>query len=503
MTEFVSALSIALDPLTLVMLLTGAFFGAIVGAVPGLGTMVAITICIPFTLGMGNGPAIALLLGVYATSIFGGSISAVLLNTPGTPQSACTGFDGYAMARQGRADQALGWATTASVFGGLFSCLVLVLAAPRLAQVSIQYGGPLEICGFICLGLACVTGVSEGQQLKGMFMALAGLFAATVGMDDLSGVMRFTFGSRALQGGIDIMPVVVGMYPFAELFYRIYEVRSETAPEAIDCRRIKFPSLREIWDKKITLLRSSLIGTGIGLLPGTGATAATFVSYATAKRVSRVGDRYGKGEPEGIAAAEASNNAVSGGAMVPTLALGIPGEATLALMLATFTLHGITPGVRLMADNPDIVYSTFISLMLANLVMIPCAIFVVRIFGRLIRIPTAMLLGVIAVCSLVGVYLPRGNMFDVYIALIIGVFTFVMRFLHFPVAPFIIGFVLSGELEYRISQVVMYKGDASFWEYLLTAPLAMALFAMAILLVAVPLIKRLLGYNSHDLNECR
>lgn len=441
-SDIMHGIMITMSPDCLLALCIGAMFGTVVGALPGLGTAVAITICIPFTLQMGNASAIALLLGVYATSIYGGSISAVLLNTPGTPQSACTGFEGYAMAKAGKAEKALGWVTMSSVLGGLFSCVALVIAAPQLADLSVKYGGPLEICGLICLGLACITSLSEDNQIKGLLMGVAGLFLATIGVDPLSGEMRFTFGSPQLVSGL-------------------------------------------------ILLRSSLIGVGLGILPGTGATAATFVSYSSAKRLSKNGENFGKGEPDGLVAAESSNNAVAGGAMVPTLALGIPGEPVMALMLATLTLHGITPGVRLMADNPDIVYSTFLSLILANLLIIPTAIITVRGFGKLIKFPTAILLSIIVICSLLGVYLPRSNMFDVWMALLIGVIAFLMRFADFPVAPFLIGYVLSAQLEYRLGQAVIYKGDMPLTEYLFSAPVALVLFAVSACLLLAPMLRPL------------
>ena len=238
-SDIMHGIMITMSPDCLLALCIGAMFGTVVGALPGLGTAVAITICIPFTLQMGNASAIALLLGVYATSIYGGSISAVLLNTPGTPQSACTGFEGYAMAKAGKAEKALGWITMASVLGGLFSCVALVIAAPQLADLSVKYGGPLEICGLICLGLACITSLSEDNQIKGLLMGVAGLFLATIGVDPLSGEMRFTFGSPQLVSGIDLMPIVVGVFPLAELFYRAYEVHANVEPTAIDCKRIR------------------------------------------------------------------------------------------------------------------------------------------------------------------------------------------------------------------------------------------------------------------------
>ena len=393
MLDLWNVLQLALMPENLLALGIGVIFGTMIGALPGLGTAVAITIAIPFTLKMGNTPAIALLLGIYASSIYGGSITAVLLNTPGTPQSACTGLEGYPMARAGKASQALGWVTMSSVIGGLISCVALIVATPQLAAISVKYGGPLEICALICMGLACITSLSEGNQIKGMLMGVAGLFIATIGIDPVSGTMRFTFGSQNLIAGIDLMPVVVGVFPLAELFYRVYEVHAHVEPQPIDCRKISFPRLKEWKGKWQILIRSSLIGIGLGALPGTGATAATFVSYSTAKRISPNGDNFGKGEPDGLIAAESSNNAVSGGALVPTLALGIPGEPVMALMLATLTIHGITPGVRLMADTPDIVYAMFLLLIFANLLLIPAAMLTVLGFGKLIRFPTAILLG--------------------------------------------------------------------------------------------------------------
>ena len=491
LTDILSAASMTLSFETLLMLSIGVLFGAVVGALPGLGTAVAITVCIPFTLSMENVPAIALLLGVYASSVYGGSISAVLLNTPGTPQSAATGMDGYPMALTGEADKALGWVTTSSIIGGLISCLFLIVAAPQLARLSVKYGGPLEICGLICMGLACISSLSEGNQLKGMLMGVLGLFIATVGSDPMSGEIRFAFGSDNLVAGIALMPVVVGVFPLAEVFYRIYELKTNKDDQAIECTSIRFPKLREWKGRTWGLIRSSLIGVGLGTLPGTGATASTFIAYTIARRSSKNGDRFGKGEPDGLIAAESSNNAVTGGALIPTLALGIPGEPVAALMLATLTLHDITPGVRLMTDHPEVVYSAFINLILANLLLIPAAIFTVKFFGYLIKLSTPVLLGLVVVCSVVGVYLPRGNMFDIPVALTIGVSAFALRLGGFPITPLIIGYVLGPELEYRLGQAAVYKGDMSVIEYISTSPIAIVLFSLSLIFLAIPVLRSL------------
>nr|WP_319492177.1 tripartite tricarboxylate transporter permease [uncultured Desulfobacter sp.] len=341
------------------------------------------------------------------------------------------------------------------------------------------------------MGLACISSLSEGNQLKGMLMGVLGLFIATVGSDPISGEIRFAFGSDNLVAGIALMPVVVGVFPLAEVFFRIYELKTNKEVTPIKCTQIRFPGLKE-WKGRIQgLIRSSLIGVGLGTLPGTGATAATFIAYTVGRRSSKNGNRFGQGEPDGLIAAESSNNAVTGGALIPTLALGIPGEPVAALMLATLTLHGITPGVRLMADHPEVVYSAFINLILANLLLIPAAILTVKCFGYLIKLSAPVLLGLVVVCSLVGVYLPRGNVFDIPVALAIGICAFSLRIGGFPITPLIIGYVLGPELEYRLGQAAVYKGDMSVIQYIGTSPIAMVLFSVALIFLLIPIIRSL------------
>jgi putative tricarboxylic transport membrane protein len=484
--DILNALALSVAPETLIALMAGVLFGAVMGAIPGLGTAVAIVVCIPFTLTMGNVPAIALLLGIYSSSVYGGSISAVLFNTPGTPQSACTGFDGYPMAVAGKAGEALGWVTMASVLGGLISCVILTIATPELARLSVIYGGPIEICGLIFMGLACIASLSEGNQIKGLLMGVLGIFLTTIGIDPFSGEPRFVFGSDNLSAGIDVMAVIIGVFPLAELFYRIYESREGVELNPISCNKIIFPKIKE-WKGRIrNLVTSSLLGVGIGILPGTGATVSTFISYTVAKRTSKRGDKFGSGEPDGLIAAESSNNAVVGGALVPTLALGIPGEVTAALMLATLTLHDITPGVRLMSENPEVVFSIFITLAMASILIIPAAMLTVRFFSVIIKFPLPVILGLIAVCSVIGSYLPRGNMFDVKVALIIGIIAFLLRIGKFPITPLIVGYVLGQPLEYNLAQAIIYSGDQSLLQYAFSSKLALFFFFMAFIFMVLP-----------------
>lgn len=474
---------------TFLFMFIGALYGVIIGALPGLGTIVALTMCLPFTLTMGPGPAIALLLAVYCGSVYGGSISAVLINVPGTPQSAATNLEGYPMAARGQAAEALGWVTAASIIGGLLSCIVLIVATPQLADLSVKYGGPLEICALIALGLACIGSLSEGNQIKGLLMGVFGLWVATIGTELTTGAVRFTFGISTLEAGVDMLALVVGVFPLAEVFYRIYDEKCAGCAEPFECSKIRFPRLKD-WSGRVwTLLKSSVLGIIIGILPGTGPTPATFISYASAKKTSKFRNNFGKGEPDGLIAAESANNAVTGGALVPLLALGIPGDASLALLIGTFIIHDITPGVRLMIDNPDIVYATFAILILSNFMLIPAAVITVRMFNKLMKIPTPLFLGLIVLLSLVGAYISRFLFMDIFIAIIAGVIGFGMRLWNYPAAAFLIGYVLGPQFELRLNQIFIFKGQSSWGEYLLANPVGTVLFIITGIVLFVPLVR--------------
>lgn len=485
MEHFMTGLGLVASLDTLLPLFIGTFIGVVVGALPGLGSVIGITLCLPFTFTMSSFTAISLLLGVYAGSVYGGSISAILINTPGTPASAATCFDGFTMAKAGQSEKALGWATMASVFGGLFSCFVLVLAAPQLADIALRFG-PIETCALILMGLTCISTVSGGSQIKGIFAGMLGLFFSIIGQDPMTGDTRFTFGIFALSGGVDLIAVLVGTFALSEVFTRIDIVRRENIGSIISCRGLRFPSLAEWRPRWWLLLKSSVIGSFIGVLPGTGSSAAAFISYSEAKRSSSRRKNMGKGEPDGIVAAESANNAVTGGALVPSLALGLPGDAVTAVMLATLIMHGVTPGVRLMVDSPGIVYGIFISLVIANLLLIPFGYIVAKGFAYMLRLPEALLLPVITLLCLLGTYGVRNSAFDLWTTVATGFLGLLLRYFGVPLAPLVIGLVLGMQFEISLRQgYLISHGDV--FNALKGHPIALGLVCATALMLLAPL----------------
>jgi putative tricarboxylic transport membrane protein len=465
-------------------IIIGTFFGIIIGAIPGLGSVVGISICLPFTFGMDAITSISLLLGVYCGSVYGGSISAVMINSPGTPQSAATVLEGYPMAQAGQAGKALGWATMSSVIGGLISCLVLIIAAPQLARVATQFGS-VEIFSLIVLALTCIATVSAGAMTKGLLMGVIGLFLSQVGTDPISGIPRFTFGSQFLSSGLDLISVVVGLFALSEAFARIgFPEQEETT---IEKTRLVLPKLSE-WKGRIGhLLRSSGIGCLIGALPGTGASTAAFISYAVAKRSSKNSDNFGKGEPDGLIAAESSNNAVTGSAMIPTLALGIPGDVITAILMSALIIQGITPGVRLMAENAVTVDGIFISLILINLAMLVLAFPLVRLFGKLLLAPQSLIVTGIFGFVVLGTMTVRGNPLDAVVAVICGIAGLILRRGGYPLAPLVIGLVLGPELEQNLNRGLMIY-DNNFFAMIASSWIAIAIFAAVVVLVLWPIV---------------
>lgn len=476
----------------LLVLTVGTMLGIVLGALPGIGSTVAVAMILPFTLTMGQAPAILLLLAIYAGSVYGGSISAILINTPGTPQSAATCLDGYPMAQRGEAGKALGWSTIASVVGGLVSAVVLLFAAPQLAAFALNFG-PIETFTLILLGLTCIVSVSEGSLLKGLMAGMIGIFLSTVGGDPITGEARFTFGNFQLIAGFNLLAVVIGVFALSEVLIRAAKGPDGTT-NLVDFKGIVLPKLSEWKGRFKGLAKSVAIGNGIGILPGTGAATAAFISYAEARRSAPTRENFGKGEPDGLIASESANNAVTGGAMVPTLALGIPGDAITAVMLATLTLHGVTPGVRLMEDNPVLMAAIFSGFFVINLMLLPLGMLVSRVAAPLLRMREAYMLVMITLLCTIGVFFVRGNPFDLLVMALAGIGGFILRRQGYPMAPLVIGMVLGPTLEISLRQGLIIT-NGSFSAFFVGHPIAAVLMVIALLMLSLPLIRVLRARN--------
>ncbi|MDE0532555.1 MAG: tripartite tricarboxylate transporter permease [Albidovulum sp.] len=486
MTHLLAAIEQFASIEVLLAVIVGCLWGTVAGALPGIGTVSALIVALPFAFGMTTETSMALFLGIYVTSVYGGSISAILINTPGTPQSAATVFDGYPMAKAGKADLAIGWATLSSLIGGLFSLAVLIVAAPSLARVSVAFG-PAAIFALILFALTCIAWVSQGSTVKGLLAGMIGLWLTTIGPDDLTGYTRFDFGIPALAGGLSLIPVLIGLFALSEVFHRAAYYFASKPPD-VENVGFRLPQFSEVRMRIAQFLKSSAIGTFVGILPGTGATAATFISYSELRRSSPRRENFGKGEPDGIIASEASNNAVTGGALIPTLALGIPGDGGTVVLLGVMTIQGVVPGFDLINNNPQILTGAFLVVLVANAVMFVLGAAGARVFARIMSIPEPLLMGSILVLSLVGAFVVRGNPIDLIVAVLAGLAGFGLRFVGYPVAPIVIGMALGTTFEGKLRQgMISARGD--FWEFILD-PIALAILALAALTIAAPGISR-------------
>ena len=473
----------------LLALAGGALLGVVIGVLPGLGPAVGVSLALPLTIGMGQIPAITLLLGIYAGSIYGGSVTAILINTPGTPSSAASCLDGYPMARAGRVGEALGLAAFASVVGGIFSLLVLMLAAPQLAAWALRFG-PAEMLALVIFSLTCIASVSSGSQLKGILAGLLGLFLAVPGQDIFSGEARFTFGIFELTGGLSLVPLLVGLFALSEVFWRL-AAADIAAPRSQMPSGFVFPPARELRNLAPTLLKSSVIGTVLGILPGIGPTTASFVSYAEARRNSKRPETFGKGAPEGLVASEAANNAVTGGALVPTLALGVPGDPITAILLGALVVQDIVPGPQLFTRNGAVILAIFLGLLLVNFMLLPIAKYCAFIWRRILVVPEPLLLAIVIVLIGVGVWTLNNSPLDLVTVLVAGAAGYGLRRLRVPLAPIIIGFVLGALLEQNFRMgLIVFQGDLSAF---VLRPIPAVLFVLSALFLAWPFLSRRLA----------
>ena len=475
MDAFLSGFFSLGDPQLLLVLLASTLGGVVIGALPGLNATNGAALLLPFTLSMEAIPAIASLVAIYCSATFAGAITAILINTPGTPASATTCLDGYPLAQRGEAGRALGLAVVSSTIGGVLSVICLMMAAPLLARMAYHFAPP-EYFALTLFGLSMLASIGEGSPLKNLISGTFGVLLALVGVDMLTSVERFTFGSHDLYDGIGFVPVMIGIFGISELIVQASSL--DKRKERVSMKAVQLPTrddYRQVWK---TILRSSGIGTFIGILPAEGATVASMIGYNEAKRWSKTPEQFGKGAIEGIAGSEAANNAATGGAMVPTLALGIPGSATAAVILAGLMVHGIRPGPSMFTEQANFAYTIFWSMMLVNLLFLVVGLTGAKIFARVTLIPTQVLWPCVFMVSIVGAYALDQSMFDVWIVLISGIIGFFMRRYGFSVVPLAIGLILGEMLEQRLGQSMVMLDEK--WWLMFTRPLALLFFCLTI-----------------------
>jgi len=471
------------DPQLLLVLLVSTLGGVVIGALPGLNATNGAALLLPFTLSMEAIPAIASLVAIYCSATFAGAITAILINTPGTPASATTCLDGYPLAQRGEAGRALGLAVVSSTIGGVLSVICLMIAAPLLARMAYQFTPP-EYFALTLFGMSMLASIGEGSPLKNLISGTFGVFLALVGVDMLTSVERFTFGSHDLYDGIGFVPVMIGIFGISELIVQASSL--DKRKERVSMKAVQLPTrddYRQVWK---TILRSSGIGIFIGILPAEGATVASMIGYNEAKRWSKTPEQFGKGAIEGIAGSEAANNAATGGAMVPTLALGIPGSATAAVILAGLMVHGIRPGPSMFTEQANFAYTIFWSMMLVNLLFLVVGLTGAKIFARITLIPTQVLWPCVFMVSIVGAYALDQSMFDVWIVLISGIIGFFMRRYGFSVVPLAIGLILGEMLEQRLGQSMVMLDEK--WWLMFTRPLALFFFCLTIAALFGPIL---------------
>ncbi len=469
------------DPGLLFLIFLATLGGVVIGALPGLNATTGAALMLPFTITMDPIAAIAILTTIYCAATFAGAITAILINTPGTSASATTCLDGYPLAQRGEAGRALGMATISSTFGGILSVLCLMAAAPLLARMAYNFAPP-EYFALTVFGISMLATIGNGTPMRNIIAGLLGILLATVGKDLLTTVERFTFGFNELSEGIGFVPVMIGIFGISELL-----VQAETL--AVEKRRvimkaIKLPSrddYRKVWR---TILRSSGIGTFIGILPAEGATVASMIGYNEARRWSKTPEEFGKGAIEGIAGSEAANNSATGGAMVPTLALGIPGSPTAAVILAGLMVHGLQPGPTMFTDQSHFAYAIFWAMLLVNVMFIFVGLFGAKLFARVAFIPIPILWPIVFTFSIVGAYALDQSMLDVWIAIGAGIVGYFMRRFGYSVVPLAIGLILGGMLEKRLGQSLIMLDDQ--WWLMFTRPLALLFFVLTFLALFGP-----------------
>ena len=484
MDAILNGLQMAMTWNALLAVAVGSVVGVIFGAIPGLTFSMALALLLPFTFGMEATPAIALLMGIYIGGMTGGSVSAILIGIPGTPSAAATVFDGYPMAMKGQASVALGGAVIASVFGGMFSLVVMILLLEQLAGLAIKFG-PAEIFALVLFGLSTICGLGERSIARGLVAGVLGLMLVIIGLDPIDGVARLTFGTVELQQGVNLLVGMIGLFAVPQVISTFLDYgRVETKSVGSDVRA-SLPSWRQLKQRFGLMTRCSFIGTVIGAIPGTGGPIAAFLAYDHARRFDPKPESYGKGELSGVLAPESANNAVTGGTMIPLLSLGIPGDPATAVILGGMILHGLAPGPALFQTDLPAIYAIYFAIIVSYIVTMVVQIWGIRWFVKVMSVPAHLMAAVIIVLCVLGSYAIRNSMFDVYTMAVMGLIGYLLQRLRVPVAPVVLGLVLGGMLEnqYRTA-LILNEGSHQIF---LDSKVAVGFFALIVLMIGMQL----------------
>lgn len=486
--DFLSGFATVAEPHNLLYCLLGVVIGMLIGVLPGLGPAATIAILLPLTYGLEPVTSIIMLAGIFYGAQYGGTITSVLLRLPGEASSVVTVFDGFAMAKQGRAGSALGIAAIGSFIGATVSIIGLTLLAPLVAAWAIGFG-PAEYATLALLGVLLVSTIGNGNMIKALIAATLGLLLATVGRDGFAGAERFTFGNLNLADGIDFVPIAMGLFGVGEILYNLEE-RHGKAHAAATVSNV-WPSRKDLRDSRGSIARGSGIGFGLGVLPGGGTVLASLVAYAVEKKRSKTPERFGRGAIEGVASPESANNAAATSSFIPLLTIGIPANATMALMYGALLLHGIAPGPQLVTDHPELFWGVINSMYLGNILLLIMSIPLIGLFVKILQVRPAILAPITALIVLIGSYTLNNSVFDVYLVAIFGLLGYLLKKFGFEPGPMVLAFVLGAMMETAIRQaLVIFDGDALGF---VQRPVSGTIIAIIVAVLLLPLARRLLG----------
>lgn len=464
----------------LLVMTVGVILGILAGAMPGISPSSGVALLVPFTYAMSPTMALILLTSIYLASNYGGSITAVLINTPGTPSAVVTAIDGYMLTKRGEPGKGLGMALVASTIGGAIGIIILIFFSVPLAKVAVGFH-PADYFALAIFGLSTVASMAGENVMKTFAAIVFGLLINTIGLDPISGVERFTFGVDRLYDGFALIPALIGLFALSVVFERFEQYAFEQ--KVIQIVSSKLPSLTEFWKTRWALLQASVIGTVVGIFPGAGATIATFISYDIVKRTSKTPEEFGKGSLEGVTAAEASNSSSVGGSLVPLLTLGIPGSATSAVLLGAFMIHDLNPGPQLFVSNPEIVYGIFASLIVSNIIMLGLGLLGNPFFVKVVSVSDKIMYPMIFILAVIGSYATRYSMFDVGSCIGFGIVGWLFKRYGYPVAPVVLGMVLGKMVEENFRRALIMSG----WTIFFTRKLTLIALLLGLLSFAWPL----------------